>query len=225
MSLFRDLLINKKKKPYKYKVEYLESNTDGTASKQPYIDTEIYLWGYDKDATGAGNIYREYDVRYDVTFQVPRDEYTSYGNVFGTRQSGNTNEWQITEYSGGCVSIGKRNMSLSFNDANKHRIYSTSKTVVNIDGTSKTLSNSSALSYKIGSFVLFAIRQGGVDGSATQFERVRIYRWKIEIDGVVLGDFIPVIDNNDVPCMYDTVRERLFYNAGNGSFIAGSIIS
>ena len=40
-------------------------------------------------------------------------------------------------------------------------------------------------------------------------------------DGTLVRDFIPVLDWNMVPCMYDKVTETLFYNQGTGDFTAG----
>jgi hypothetical protein len=52
-----------------------------------------------------------------------------------------------------------------------------------------------------------------------------IYRCKIWDNGTLVRDFIPVLDYNDVPCMYDKVSNQYFYNAGTGDFIAGPVIS
>lgn len=41
--------------------------------------------------------------------------------------------------------------------------------------------------------------------------------------GVVVGDFIPVLDENDEPCFYDNVSQTYKYNLGSGSFIAGPV--
>ena len=40
-------------------------------------------------------------------------------------------------------------------------------------------------------------------------------------DGVQHRQFIPVLDWNMKPCLYDKVSGELFYNAGTGDFIAG----
>lgn len=32
-------------------------------------------------------------------------------------------------------------------------------------------------------------------------------------------DFIPVLDSKDVPCMYDKVEKKFYYNAGTGTFL------
>lgn len=40
-------------------------------------------------------------------------------------------------------------------------------------------------------------------------------------NGELVRDFIPVLDWNMTPCMYDRVTEQLFYNQGKGDFVAG----
>lgn len=51
----------------------------------------------------------------------------------------------------------------------------------------------------------------------------RIYSAVISKGGEVIADFIPVLDLNDVPCMYDKVSGGLFYNQGTGEFAYGEI--
>lgn len=46
----------------------------------------------------------------------------------------------------------------------------------------------------------------------------RIYSSWIKVDGVLVRDLIPVLDWNNVPCMYDNVSEKFFYNKGTGQF-------
>ena len=43
-------------------------------------------------------------------------------------------------------------------------------------------------------------------------------------DNILLRDFIPVLDPNGTPCMYDKVEHKFYYNAGTGDFIAGPVI-
>lgn len=54
--------------------------------------------------------------------------------------------------------------------------------------------------------------------------KVKIYYFKIYDNGTLVRDFIPVLDKDDVPCMYDLVEYKFYYNAGTGDFIAGPII-
>ncbi len=46
----------------------------------------------------------------------------------------------------------------------------------------------------------------------------RIYAYKQTRDGKAIVNMIPVLDVNDVPCMYDKVSGKLFYNKGTGEF-------
>ena len=48
---------------------------------------------------------------------------------------------------------------------------------------------------------------------------MRIYAATIIKGGVLVRDFIPVVDWNNIPCMYDKVSGRLFYNGGGGAFV------
>ncbi len=47
---------------------------------------------------------------------------------------------------------------------------------------------------------------------------VKYFRSKWWDNGVLVRDFIPVLDMDDVPCMYDKVSEEFFYNQGTGKF-------
>lgn len=52
----------------------------------------------------------------------------------------------------------------------------------------------------------------------------KIAYFKIYKDDVLVRDMIPVLDPNGVPCMYDRVEQKYYYNAGTGDFIAGPVI-
>lgn len=51
----------------------------------------------------------------------------------------------------------------------------------------------------------------------------KIYEWKYWKNEVLTQHLIPVIDNNDVPCMYDTISNTFYYNSGTGTFSYGEI--
>lgn len=46
----------------------------------------------------------------------------------------------------------------------------------------------------------------------------RIYYFKMYDNDVLVRDFIPVLDENNVPCMYDRVTKQFYYNSGTGDF-------
>ena len=53
---------------------------------------------------------------------------------------------------------------------------------------------------------------------------IKIYSCKFYDNNVLVRDFIPVLDKNGVPCMYDKVEKKFYYNAGTGQFVAGPVI-
>lgn len=53
----------------------------------------------------------------------------------------------------------------------------------------------------------------------------RIYNWKIWSGGVLVRDFIPCLDASNVPCIYDRVEGKAYYNQGTGSFTYGHTIT
>ena len=62
-------------------------------------------------------------------------------------------------------------------------------------------------------------------GTAGNFASGKIYSAKFYVNNTLVRDMIPVLDMNDVPCMFDKVTRQLFYNQGTGNFIAGPVIS
>ena len=56
----------------------------------------------------------------------------------------------------------------------------------------------------------------------TDFAYCRIYKFNIlnQIGNVIIN-FVPCLDKNGKPCMYDTVSKKPFYNEGTGEFLYG----
>ena len=51
---------------------------------------------------------------------------------------------------------------------------------------------------------------------------MRLYALKLYVDGDLVRDYIPVLDINDRPCLFDKVSNTFFYNQGTGEdFIPG----
>lgn len=52
--------------------------------------------------------------------------------------------------------------------------------------------------------------------------KCKIYYFKIyDKDGNILKNMIPVLDKDNVACLYDTIENEFMYNNGTGFFIAG----
>lgn len=75
---------------------------------------------------------------------------------------------------------------------------------------------------KIKNIYMFAIN--GVNTTLNYcYARMKSAKWYDENDNLV-RDFIPVLDYNNVACIYDKVTGRLFYNKGTGDFTPGNVI-
>lgn len=47
----------------------------------------------------------------------------------------------------------------------------------------------------------------------------KIYNWKFyDVNDNLVRNFIPCLDDNDVPCFYDSVTKDTYYNRGSGTF-------
>lgn len=68
-------------------------------------------------------------------------------------------------------------------------------------------------------FVLFA--RGSNTNSAENGNRTKgkLYYAKLWDKGNLVRHLIPVLDMDDIPCMYDKVSGALFYNQGSGEFV------
>lgn len=62
------------------------------------------------------------------------------------------------------------------------------------------------------------------DSACSNKSYMKLYSAKIYDNDVLVRDFIPVLDEDGVPCMYDLVEGKVYYNAGTGQFIAGPVI-
>lgn len=63
------------------------------------------------------------------------------------------------------------------------------------------------------------------DGNVSTYRHNgKLYGSKIYDNDVLVRDFKPVLDENNVACLYDEVSKTYFYNAGTGTFNAGVII-
>ncbi len=180
---------------YDAEVEYLQSNGN------QYIDT---------------GILPSKTLSFKCKFSTTSVASPGYGNVFGCRYASSQDEYQLSRYSSGSVSVGTRNSSLGFGDNTVHIVEFNGMESVNVDGITKSITTS-AMPDDLGTIVMFAIRQ---NGSVTQKQAGKIYYCKF---GQV-RDFIPVRKGN-VGYMYDKISGKLFGNSGTGSFSYGNDIT
>ena len=97
-----------------------------------------------------------------------------------------------------------------------------------IDAVNQTwaIDNSTGTFSSVGSFTgtnsiyLFA-RHSGSNTYANKPVNAKIWYCKIWDGDTLIRDFIPVLDKDNVPCMYDKVEDKFYYNAGTGEFLYG----
>ena len=82
-----------------------------------------------------------------------------------------------------------------------------------------TTQSTSPYSMGIPMFIFARNNQSTADYITTDFT---VYRFKVyDSDDSLLYDFVPMLDEQDVPCMYETVNNQYYYNAGTGTFDCG----
>lgn len=65
---------------------------------------------------------------------------------------------------------------------------------------------------------IYVFSQNQFDSVETRNAKIKFYYLKMYKGGQLVRDFIPVLDQNSTPCLYDRVSNSYFYNLGTGSF-------
>lgn len=136
------------------------------------------------------------------------------GNKFGRYST--TNNWVISsgsDYSStSTFDIGQDYLfQVSFVHNDKYLKINNEKVISTQDA--KYISNN-------GSIYIFTYNRSS--SLTSESMKGRIYYVKIYDDNNnLVRDFIPVLDENGTPCMYDKFEDKFYYNQGTGQFIAG----
>lgn len=196
--------------PYKQKISYLQGS--GTT----YIDTGISL--------PASPFRIECSADISALAEAPSSDYQS---VFGAQYLESPVAWQwnpvfgvipggavfmyigdqyVRVFTSGSIPSGRKDFVLAFTGS------SASFLADNVQIAS--MSNVTMRQIQLNIHLFCA----NYRGNPQQFSQVRIYSWKCAINGQTVRHMIPVLDENNVPCMFDNVTRKLFYNAGTGAF-------
>ena len=162
-----------------------------------------------------------------VVLKIKINEFTDKGaSLIGSRTNGNSNDQFITYLDGyhGTKFLFRMDgqpQSISWTGLTTNKIYTVTLSGTEMkaeleDGTavfSKTFSVSDFTSTV--TMALFKSKpfDNGFLG--------RIYSCKHYNGDKLIQDFVPCLDANGVPCMFDFVSRNSFYNAGTGSFTWG----
>lgn len=125
-------------------------------------------------------------------------------------------------YGGSNYNISGQTVNLS--TPYTYYISSGSQWIKDKDGNTIHQSTTGNLSrYSSTPIYLFACYSSSSNNIASQM--MRLYYCKIWDGDTLVRDFIPVIDENNVVCLYDKVSQAYFYNQGEDSFIPSETIT
>ena len=143
--------------------------------------------------------------------------------IFGARNKSNYGNcialWLLREYirADFGIEIYAKNV---LNDYSGYHKYKFNKNIVQVD------ENNYEFQYHDfntkGNILLFTCNNDMVADSRKIKAKWKNYK-RFNENNEIIQDFIPCLDNNNKPCMYDTVTGQTFYNQGTGEFIAGPI--
>ena len=190
------LVLFEKQSPYKYQLKYIQN------TNTQFIDTGI--------AAGDDEIRVEYDIQIEPGSSRRLHGITTLASDYwGVTDK---NYYQIGPYNTSITKVGNRDIVKWIYSNKTNRLYVNdilqhSAQPMTATGTSKNL-----YLWTIGTTKRYKLTNTKIYG-------VKIYR-----NDILEADIIPVIDLDDIICMYDKVSNKLLYNAGTGNFIAGTDI-
>ena len=50
----------------------------------------------------------------------------------------------------------------------------------------------------------------------------QLFKCKIWDNNTLARDFVPALDRKGIPCLYDTIEGKHYYNQGEGEFLYGN---
>lgn len=120
----------------------------------------------------------------------------------------NSTNWQITH---GTINIPNANIILQLPILvelmiNENRTYKVNNNTGNLSGNTSSIINTNPLRLSFNG-------------------KIKYYYFKVYKNNEIKCDLISVVDKHNIPCMYDKVSNKLFYNTNNNEFIAGPKIT
>lgn len=182
-------------KPYQTELTYIQSS--GTQ----YIDTNFA-------PTNATRVVCDFQFINTSSSQYvfcARGPASTYANRFGLLL-------HASGYFRSDFGSSNVNFSTSVAVGNRHTVDKNGASCT-IDST--TVTNTASTFTSSYNIYLFS---GNTGGTASELSTVRIYSCQIYDNGTLVRDYIPVLDFDDVPCLYDKVKRERIYNAGTGVF-------
>lgn len=139
--------------------------------------------------------------------------------IVGSRIGTRNEEFQITSYDYGSLRWGTRDILLEERFRPQRTAVFTIKNlsyvlkVANFSNVTGTLPSNQKLSPL--PICLFALNN---NEQVVQFSSIRVFYLNLYNGGQRIIDFVPVLDADGTPCMFDKISRTCFYNDGSGTF-------
>lgn len=168
-------------------------------------------------------VYPTLNTGVEIDFQYTTNTVANKTRVFGERKKWNDGLYLGTDNNAMDTEwwylfkdrYGARGQLQRYADLNRHTI-KLDNVGFYLDGSLLKTTNASTAFVDYAPICLF----GAFDGSPSvpTLGICKIYSCKVYENRVAIRDFIPVLDEHNVPCMYDKVAKQFYYNLGTGTF-------
>lgn len=199
--------------PYKHRLEYIQS------TGQQLIDTDIVPDNYPNLVCTAKYRFDAYKLSGGLFGNYDSSEDDSVFRVIQAATNDNLGWASANGKAGGASVSIATNIGVIFSS-----LLSAVRHSVTINGVTTSIPINSGIKKN----KKLSIFSGRNPQHVDPYGRACIATlWSLQLfsdESVLLRDFIPVIDNSDVVCLYDNVTQQCFYNLGTEPFIAGPII-
>lgn len=174
---------------------------------------------------GGASTYIRTGINVESTLEYTLDAIlgvrTGWRAIVGGRESVSRNRYDIIYEGSSYMYVGCANDSIGVNIINFTSKYTMTRSQTLFSITDNSTLKESQFTITSGTPVnnieltLFA---QNTNGQITQYDNSRIYAFLAKIGGDIKRNFIPSLDTDGKPCMFDTVTKQPFYNSGNGEF-------
>jgi len=180
------------------KCEYIESS--GTE----YINSEIkgkdiirykMSFEYVSKSSSSANVLIGSSNPYNMPIMLWQDKLQ-----YIVGNSGSFHEY----YSNADINI-KYDVNFEINSGNINAIINNQTFTSTYEGTAENNYNITIFAFRIG-------------GAIFNYSSAKLYSCQIYDNSTLVRNFIPYLDTNGTPCLYDTVSKQPFYNQGSGTF-------
>lgn len=189
------------------KVEYLESISQGSIGQA--IDTKEKARG----SLGIEIKAQSIEASSEVCFWFGGENAWANGTSFNC-QAGPSGYGFIYANQKGCG-----NTSKTLSRLDKPYVFKAINGTISVDDFVSTYGKHNFNSNT--NVTLFSINR---NNKIVRYDRCRIWYCKLYENDKLIHNFVPCLDNNNVPCMFDTITQNASYNIGSGQFTYGNII-